>query len=99
MEKLQDTIESIIDQVMAHPLLGQNPNSLTSNSLGRQGVKDHLVKFSYYAVQPSDCIKEMIEVEEQYLEEGLNSRWGEDDDPQLIAYRAWEKLKREHSTV
>lgn len=33
-----------------------------------------------------------------FLERGLNQRWGEDEDPQLSAYREWqEKLKEEEN--
>ena len=35
------------------------------------------------------AIEWALEQEGQFLEQGLNQRWGEDDDPQLIAWREW----------
>ena len=96
MERLED----IIDAVMKHPLLGQNPNSVTSCALGRQGVKDHIVQnaITIGGMTPTkhNAIKEMVELEDSYMEQALNARWGEDSDPQLIAYRAWQELKTQH---
>ena len=33
----------------------------------------------------------LIDMEGLWLEKGLNQRWGEDDDPQLIAWQNWNK--------
>ena len=35
------------------------------------------------------AIEWALEQEGLHLEQGLNCRWGEDDDPQLIAWREW----------
>ena len=35
------------------------------------------------------AIEWAMEQEGLFLEQGLNCRWGEDDDPQLIAWREW----------
>lgn len=44
----------------------------------------------------ADAIKWAREGEESFLEEGLNQRWGEDDDPQLEAYNEFkEKMEKE----
>jgi len=37
----------------------------------------------------SEAIKWALEQEGLFLEQGLNQRWGEDDDPQLIAWNEW----------
>lgn len=38
------------------------------------------------------AIKWAREGEEMFLEQGLNQRWGEDDDPQLEMYRDFKKV-------
>ena len=35
------------------------------------------------------AIEWALDQEGLFLEQGLNCRWGEDDDPQLIAWREW----------
>lgn len=42
------------------------------------------------------AIKDAIESEDLHMEQGLNARWGEDDDPQLLQYKEWEKAKAEN---
>jgi hypothetical protein len=43
---------------------------------------------------PEEAVKAAYEFEGLKLEQALNARWGEDDDPQLIAYNEWnEKVK------
>ena len=37
------------------------------------------------------AVKWALEREGLFLEKGLNQRWGEDDDPQLIAWQEWNK--------
>lgn len=37
------------------------------------------------------AVKWALEQEGLFLERGLNQRWGEDDDPQLIAWQEWNK--------
>ena len=37
------------------------------------------------------AIKDAVESCDLHMENGLNQRWGEDDDPQLLAYNEWEK--------
>jgi len=36
-----------------------------------------------------EAIEWAFEQEGLHLEQGLNCRWGEDDDPQLIAWKEW----------
>jgi hypothetical protein len=36
---------------------------------------------------PATAVKWALRHERLYLEQGLNQRWGEDDDPQLLNYR------------
>jgi hypothetical protein len=39
------------------------------------------------------AIEWALESEELFREQGLNARWGEDDDPQLLAWQAWQDEK------
>jgi len=40
---------------------------------------------------PDGAVQWALEQEGLFLEKGLNQRWGEDDDPQLIAWQEWNK--------
>jgi len=40
---------------------------------------------------PAAAVKWARESEGLWLEQGLNQRWGEDDDPQLLAYNEWQE--------
>jgi hypothetical protein len=44
------------------------------------------------------AIKDAIESEDLHMEQGLNQRWGEDNDPQLLQYNEWEKAKADHES-
>lgn len=39
--------------------------------------------------EPAAAVKFAYDMEGLHLEQGLNARWGEDDDPQLIAWKEW----------
>ena len=45
----------------------------------------------YNILTPRAAVKFAREGEELHLEQGLNCRWGEDDDPQLLAYNKWQE--------
>tara|TARA_R110001592_G_scaffold282901_1_gene550726 strand:+ start:80 stop:355 length:276 start_codon:yes stop_codon:yes gene_type:complete len=48
---------------------------------------------------PAAAVKWAREWVGAWVEEGLNQRWGEDDDPQLLDYNEWqEKLDRLNQT-
>lgn len=40
---------------------------------------------------PGEAVKEAREFEGLKIEQALNARLGEDDDPQLVAYHEWNK--------
>jgi hypothetical protein len=40
---------------------------------------------------PDDAVKWACEQEGLHLEQGLNQRWGESDDPQLLAYQEFKQ--------
>lgn len=41
------------------------------------------------------AIQAAIASEDLHMEQGLNQRWGEDDDPQLLEYNEWQAAKKE----
>jgi len=93
----QEQWTSVIDAVMEHPLLGANPNSVIACALGPKGVREHLEDmFNDQELSSDKAIKEMVEYEDAQVEQALNCRWGEDSDPELLAYRAWQELKTKH---
>lgn len=42
------------------------------------------------------AVKWAREQEGMFLEDGLNQRWGEDDDPQLEAYDKFQEMEKEY---
>ena len=50
----------------------------------------------YVIVTPREAVEWARDVEGYRAEQGLNQRWGEDDDPQLLAYNEWQKALDEH---
>jgi|TARA_R110000824_G_scaffold156203_1_gene329174 hypothetical protein len=40
-------------------------------------------------VTEEGAIEWALDQEGLFLEQGLNQRWGEDDDPQLVAWKEW----------
>lgn len=44
---------------------------------------------------PQAAVEWALDVEGIEYEKGLNQRWGEDDDPQLLAYNEWKEKIRE----
>lgn len=46
-------------------------------------------------IDPEAAVKWAIEGAGLFLEQGLNARWGEDDDPQLLAYQEFKKKSEE----
>lgn len=43
------------------------------------------------------ALKDAYESEDLHWEQGLNARWGEDDDPQLKEYEEWQKARADHA--
>lgn len=41
------------------------------------------------ALSVERAIEEAMRIEKLFLEQSLNSRWGEDDDPELQAWKEW----------
>jgi hypothetical protein len=46
----------------------------------------------YNILTPREAVQYARDGQEMHLEQGLNQRWGEDDDPELLAYRRWMAL-------
>ena len=44
---------------------------------------------------PEEAVKWALDAMELFLEQGLNQRWGEDDDPQLIEWKEFKKARKE----
>ena len=48
---------------------------------------------------PDDAVGWALEQEGLFLEQGLNARWGADDDPQLLAWKEWREHDDEESVA
>ena len=44
---------------------------------------------------PEQAVQGARDLEERWLERGLDARWGEDDDPQLLLYNEFVKKRKE----
>lgn len=78
-----------VEAIRAHPKVGAG--SLTGideawtdaellEALDTAGIAD-----------PAGAVAWAVRVEGLHLEQALNARWGEDDDPQLKAWEEWNK--------
>ena len=73
--------------VRADPLVGSGTCSTVAEAMDDSDIVDYLDGVG--AETEADAIREMREYEEMHLESGLNQRWGESNDPQLLEYHAW----------
>ena len=89
-------ITSTDPRIMAvrnHKLVGKGSCSSIDECLDDLEL---LKELDLYKVKtPEEAIKWALEYEDLTMEQSLNCRWGEDDDPQLIEYKKWkEKVKK-----
>ena len=81
--------------VRADPLVGNSTCSVITEAFSDDELLEHLNRVE--AETAEEAVEEARDYHELWLERGLNQRWGDDDDPQLLAYNAWktERAKAE----
>lgn len=90
------TEKELIDAIRNHPLIGRGSCTSIDECYDN---KDLWEMFGPPAGNHTieAAIKDAIESEDLHMEQGLNARWGEDDDPQLKEYQEWNERKAELS--
>lgn len=90
------TEQELIDAIRKHPLIGRG----SCTSIDECYDKADLWKaFGPPAgnMTLEAAINDALESEDLHMEQGLNARWGEDDDPQLAEYKEWEAEKARYA--
>jgi hypothetical protein len=79
-----------VEAIRANPLVGRGSCSRIDECMSDDEVLEH--------VKDLDVDKAVVwalDDEELWLEQGLNQRWGEDDDPQLLTYNDFIARRKE----
>lgn len=80
-------MEPRVEAIRNHPRVGRGSCTSIDEAMTDQELIDALNEDN--VTTPEAAIAWAIEQEGLHLEQGTNQRWGEDDDPQLQAYRDW----------
>jgi hypothetical protein len=81
---------AMVDAIRADKVVGRGTCSSIDECLSDAELAKELAHHGLTTVR--DALKWAREGEEIFLEQGLNQRWGEDDDPQLEMYRDFKKV-------
>lgn len=81
--------EQLIKAIRGHKLIGHGTCTATDEAYSDDELYEKLKDFSTI----EDAIAWRLDMEDINIEQALNARWGEDDDPQLQAAKEWEEEK------
>ncbi len=82
-----------VSAVRADELVGLGSCTSMDEAFTDEELAAHM---NYMGVTTTEeAIREARDMEELWLEQGLNQRWGEDDDPQKVAYDSFIKRRKE----
>lgn len=76
-----------VEAIRNDMLVGHGSDTSTEMCYTDEELVEELDKLNIQT--PRAAVKWAREGEEMWLEQGLNCRWGEDDDPQLLLYNEW----------
>ena len=76
-----------IDAIRNHPKVGRGSCTSVDECWDDKEIIEFLDENNITTEE--GAIEWALEQEGLFLEQGLNQRWGEDDDPQLIAWQEW----------
>ena len=88
----QEIIEAV-EATRTNELVGRGTCSIVDNCLTDSELAEHFKLRGFSTVK--EAVEWCVDYEESSLEQALNSRWGEDSDPELIAWRNWQARKEE----
>lgn len=81
----------MIDTIRKHPLIGLGTCSSIEE---RWDDEDLLVELRRQMITtPAAAVEHFLNMEERHLERGLNQRWGEDNDPELVTWKEWKEKR------
>lgn len=80
-----------VEAIRAHPLVGRGSCSRLAECVSDQEIADELDDLMI--TDPAKAVEWALDDEELWLEQGLNQRWGEADDPQLLDYRRFKEAR------
>ena len=78
-----------VSAIRNHPKVGRGSCTSIDECFTDQEVIDSLDGENVQTCE--GAVKWALESEGLWLEQGLNCRWGDDDDQQLIAWQEWNK--------
>jgi len=76
-----------VSAIRSHPKVGRGSCTSVDECWSDKEIIDFLDENNITTEE--GAIEWALEQEGMFLEQGLNQRWGEDDDPQLIAWQEW----------
>ena len=76
-----------VDAIRSHPKVGRGTCTSVDECWDDKDIIEFLDDNDIHT--ESGAIEWALEQEGLFLEQGLNQRWGEDNDPQLIAWNEW----------
>ena len=83
-----------VEAIRDHKLVGRGSCTSVDECWDDKDIIEFLDDSNVTTVE--GAIEWALDQEGLFLEQGLNQRWGEDDDPQLIEWQKWnEKLKED----
>lgn len=89
----EQEIIKAVEATRNHKLVGRGSCSIVDNCLNDRELGEHFKLLELGTVE--EAVQWCVDYEESTLEQALNSRWGEDSDPELIAWRNWQARKEE----
>ncbi len=86
--------KALVAAVRNHPLVGNGTCTSVSECLDDRDLLDFFRREG--VTTEKAAVKWAVDYEDMWIEQNLNARWGDDDDPQMQMHREWEKAKKEH---
>ena len=80
-------MDSRVKAIREHPHIGEGSCSSIDECWEDGELMELFDKTGALSVERA--IEEAMRIEKLFLEQSLNSRWGEDDDPELQAWKEW----------
>lgn len=80
-------MSNLISAIRNHPKVGIGSCTSVDECWADSEILEELNRLQI--TTEDGAVNWALETEGIFLEQGLNCRWGDDDDPQLLAYNEW----------
>jgi hypothetical protein len=80
-----------VEAIRSHPKVGRGSCTSIDECMDDKDIIKYLDQQAPPITTEAGAIEWAMDMEGLHLERGLNQRWGEDNDPQLIAWNEWNK--------